>query len=44
MIGVLKRMRGKVVEELRRSVFEFGKVMNFVEVFEKFSINKDEEE
>ncbi|CAH8363346.1 unnamed protein product [Eruca vesicaria subsp. sativa] len=47
MIGALKRTRGKVVEESRRSVPESGKVMNLVEAFEKlkcFSTNKDEEE
>lgn len=47
MIGALKRTRGKVVEESRRSVPESGKVMNLVEAFEKltcFSANKEEEE
>ncbi|CAN7037813.1 hypothetical protein IGI04_004835 [Brassica rapa subsp. trilocularis] len=44
MIGALKRTRGKVVEESRRSVPESGKVMNLVEAFEKLSTNKDEEE
>ncbi|CAN7121398.1 unnamed protein product [Brassica rapa subsp. narinosa] len=44
MIGALKRTRGKVVEESRRSVPESGKVMNLVEAFEKLSTNKEEEE
>ncbi|CAF2136120.1 hypothetical protein HID58_004410 [Brassica napus] len=47
VIGALKRTRGKVVEESRRSVPESGKVMNLVEAFEKltcFSTKKDEEE
>ncbi|KAJ0232571.1 TPX2 [Hirschfeldia incana] len=47
MIGALKRTRGKVVEESRRSVPESGKVMNLVEAFEKltcFSTKKEEEE
>ncbi|XP_018451784.2 microtubule-destabilizing protein 60 isoform X2 [Raphanus sativus] len=47
VIGGLKRTRGKVVEESRRSVPESGKVMNLVEAFEKltcFSTNKEEEE
>ncbi|KAF8090172.1 hypothetical protein N665_0483s0011 [Sinapis alba] len=45
VIGALKRTRGKVVEESRRSVPESGKVMNLVEAFEKltcFRTNKDE--
>ncbi|CAG7891692.1 unnamed protein product [Brassica rapa] len=44
VIGALKRTRGKVVEESRRSVPESGKVMNLVEAFEKLSTNKEEEE
>ncbi|KAL0874344.1 hypothetical protein Bca101_024049 [Brassica carinata] len=47
VIGALKRTRGKVVEESRRSVPESGKVMNLVSAFEKltcFGTNKDEEE